>query len=134
MAIVNNMYSEKESLTTTIEWNIKEIIHQRGEDWCPVEDWNTLLPDLDDVAGGGLPAIARDSGLDVDAFVFLTGSMAKGKDSYGQELLGYAYIGTTCENDTGARVSLTKVVEGEWKGNDTFTAEVRLKCDPGHGY
>ena len=43
MEIVNEMYSEKDSLETTIEWNIKKIIHKRGRNWCPVTDWNTIL-------------------------------------------------------------------------------------------
>ena len=60
MEIVNEMYSEKDSLETTIEWNVKKIIHKRGRDWCPLTDWGTLLD-------GELMDIARESSLDVYA-------------------------------------------------------------------
>ena len=107
MAIVDEMYSEKESLETTIEWT-ETILHARGRDWCPVTDWGTIL-------GSDLANIARESGRDVDAFVFLTGSRSR-------DGLGLAFVGTTCSSDKGSmhnvgieampasRVSVTRTV------------------------
>ena len=115
MEIVNEMYSEKDSLETTIEWNIKKIIHKRGRDWCPLTDWGTLLD-------GELMDIARESSLDVDAFVFLTGSTANSG-------LGLAYMGTTCSPDKGMRISMNRyTADGEsvFKGKDAYTAEVKF--------
>ena len=114
MEIVNEMYSEKDSLETTIEWNIKKIIHKRGRDWCPVM--------FGDILGGELQDIARESSLDVDAFVFLTAS-------YADDGLGLAYVGTTCSPDKGMRISMNRYTadgESQFKGKDAYTAEVKF--------
>ena len=112
MAIVDEMYSEKESLETTIEWT-ETILHARGRDWCPVTDWGTIL-------GSDLANIARESGRDVDAFVFLTGSRSR-------DGLGLAFVGTTCSSDKGSRISMNKYgPAGQFKGKDAYTAEVKF--------
>ena len=122
MDIVNQTYSEKE-LTTKIEWNVMDIIHQSGQDWCSVANWDSILDDT-------IYGIARNLNLDVDAFVFLTGSNGRENNT----LIGMAYKEVTCNDDMGARISLSMFCQKGFKGEDAYTAEVRLKCDPGHGY
>ena len=113
MAIVDEMYSEKESLETTIEWT-ETILYARGRDWCPVADWVPLIRNE-------LPNIARESGRDVDVFVFLTGSRSR-------DGLGLAKgIGTICSADKGQRININKYGgQSQFKGRDAYTAEVKL--------
>ena len=112
MAIVDEMYSERESLETIIEWNTAAILYARGRDWCPVTDWSAIIR-------SDLANIARESGRDVDVFVFLTGSGSR-------DGLGLAWgIGTTCSSDKGQRINMNKYgPAGEFKGRDAYTAEV----------
>ena len=127
MAVVNHMYSERE-LTTKIEWNVTDIIHQSGHDWCSVADWNnTLFPG--DFWDGELYAIARNSKLDVDAFVFLTGSTGRENNT----LMGMAYKEVTCDPDKGKRISLSMYCQRGFKTRDAYSAEVRLEHDPRFG-
>ena len=117
MAIVDEMYSERESLETIIEWNTAAILYARGRDWCPVTDWSAIIR-------SDLANIARESGRDADVFVFLTGSGSR-------DGLGLAWgIGTTCSSDKGQRINMNKYgPAGEFKGRDAYTAEVSQNFD-----
>ena len=114
MAVVNEMYSEEDSLKTTIQWNIKAIQHW-NDTWCNSMEWKSLMEWY-------YPGIARDSGLDMDAFIFLTGSDTIG-GGYGLA----ADIGTTCSSDKGERVNVNRYggADAANKGMDASTAEVR---------
>ena len=110
MAIVDEMYSERDSLTTVVQWT-DTVIHARGHDWCPWKNWENLLPKL--------ATWARESGRNDDAFVFLTGSKTKAKG------LGLAPIGTVCSSDAGKRISMNRYgPKNRFKGHDAYTAEV----------
>ena len=113
MAFVNQMYAEKDSLETTIEWTWT-MEHKRGQDWCIV-DWeesglfNSILPNL-----------ARESARDANIFVFLTGSAS-------EDGLGLGSQGTVCDSDKGSRININKYGgPADFKGPDANTAEVNL--------
>ena len=130
MSIVNHMYSEKE-LKTEIYWDVKEIIHQRGQKWCKVAHFEDLV--VKNFPDGKLATIARNSALDVNAYVFLTGSNTTCENCLGishPDKINPIELGTICDSDKGKRVSLSKFVNGNIKGKDAYTAEVRLKRDP----
>ena len=113
MALVNQMYAEKDSLETTIEWTWT-IEHKRGQNWC-IGRWgesglfNSILPNL-----------ARESGRDANIFVFLTGSASK-------DGLGLAWESVVCDSDKGSRININKYGgNAVFKGQDAYTAEVNL--------
>ena len=112
MAIVDEMYSERDTLTTVIEWT-DTVIPASGHDWCPSKNWGNLLR-------GKLATWARESGRNDDIFVFLTGSKTKSGS------LGQAYrIGSICSSDKGKRTNINRYgPEGQFKGKDAYTAEV----------
>ena len=45
MAVVDEMYSEKDTLETEIEINVVGIENAEGFNWSDDADWDTLLPD-----------------------------------------------------------------------------------------
>ena len=112
MAVVDEMYSERDSLTTVIEWT-DTIIHARGHDWCPYKKWTPLLR-----GNGKLATWARESGRNDDIFVFLTGSKTKSGG------LGEAYgIGNICSSDKGKRTNINRYGgPSDFKGKDAYTA------------
>ena len=112
MAIVDEMYSEKDSLKTVIEWT-DSIYVATGRDWCSESNWYALMD-------GELASYARQTG-DFDVYVFLTGSNAT------SDYLGLANLGTICDSDKGLRININRYgPEGQIKGKDAYTAEV---CD-----
>ena len=122
MAVVDEMYSERDSLTTVIEWT-DTIIHARGHDWCPYKKWTPLLR-----GNGKLATWARESGRNDDIFVFLTGSKTKCEPA---GCLGEASgIGNICSSDKGKRINIQRygyeIRSDHWgfKGKDAYTAEV----------
>ena len=42
MAVSNNIYKEKASLTTTIQWDVLKIQHAKGQDWTTGGSWQML--------------------------------------------------------------------------------------------
>ena len=111
MAIVDEMYSEKDTLKTTIKINTIGVKHAVGKEWSG--DWRTT------VLGENLPTgrIAKSSPYDANLYVFLTG---KGPGPF----LGLAGMGTVCNSGRGRRTSVCKYASGSQKGGDAYTAEV----------
>ena len=111
MAIVDEMYSEKDTLKTTIKINTIGVKHAVGEQWDG--DWRTT------VLGENLPTgrIAKSSPYDANLYVFLTGY-------YWGSNLGLAGMSTVCDSSRGRRTSVNKYSDGSQKGGDAYTAEV----------
>ena len=111
MAIVDEMYSEKDTLKTTIKINTIGVKHAVGEQWDG--DWRTT------VLGENLPTgrIAKSSPYNANLYVFVTGE-GPGND------LGLASTGTVCDSGRGRRTSINKYAVGSEKGGDAYTAEV----------
>ena len=77
-----------------------------------ISDQDLLIPRL-------LGTIARESEHEANAYVFLTGPASGG----GLGLAGKS--GSVCDSDRGERISISQYKGGEWKGPDSYTAEVR---------
>ena len=105
MEIVNEMYSERDSLKTTIKWNIISIQHLTGKDWASKE-WN-----LNEIS-----AEAAKQTIDADIYVFMTGQWSLSG-------LGVAYLGTAC-GPKETRININKYIYGGFKNGDAYTAEV----------
>ena len=119
MAIVDQLYSEKDTLKTEIANNLVGVEHASGSDWGSVDNWETKLSPFSNspVAGDAHSQIATDSPYDANLYVFLTGS--KSNDG-----LGLAQLGTVCDSDRKRRLSVNKYKSGDIKGGDAYTAEV----------
>ena len=119
MAIVDEMYSEKDTLTTEIEVNTIAIVHQSGYNWGNISDWG------DDMSPWSFPSsdnydlsgIAIASPHDANLYVFLSGQDA-------QDGLGLARLDALCDTSRYNRVSMNKYAPGDIKGGDAYTAEV----------
>ena len=112
MAIVDEMYSEKDTLKTEIKVNVVGVKHAVGQVWGG-KDWRT------EVLGENLPSgrLAKGSEFDANLYVFLTG---KGPGPF----LGLAGMGTVCNSGRGRRTSVCKYASGSQKGGDAYTAEI----------
>ena len=120
MAIVDELYSEKDTLTTEMEVTTVAIEHASGSNWGAVSDWgsdlspwtsSTPLPSND------LSSIAENSPHDANLYVFMTG-----EDS--EDGLGLATLSRLCETSRRNRVNINKYAPGSIKGGDAYTAEV----------
>merc|ERR1711962_206866 len=115
MAIVDEMYSEKDTLKTEIEVITVAIVHEKGENWGKIKSW-----DYDGICTDPerCPAtkIAVNSEIDVNLHVFITGSNSI-------EGLGLAPVGTVCDSGMTRRLSISKYASGSQKGGDAYTAE-----------
>ena len=119
MAIVDEMYSERDSLTTVIEWT-DTVIHARGHDWCPSKNWGNRSG-LANLLFGEIATWAMESGRNDDLFAFLTGTGMGTKSGY----LGLAFVGTACSSYKGDRISINRYFPADgFKGKDANTAEV----------
>lgn len=121
MAIVDEMYSEKDTLKTEIEVDLVGVEHASGSNWGTVDSWgNELSPWGDNpTAGNDISKIATDSQHDANLYVFLTGRGSKNG-------LGRAKLDSVCDSDRRRRVSINQYAEGLHKGGDAYTAEVSL--------
>ena len=119
MAIVDEMYSEKDTLTTEFEVTTVGIEHASGSNWGIVSDWGADLSPWSNPtdSSNDLSKIAKDSSYDANLYVFLTGS-----DS--NDGLGLATLGRVCEQSRKNRVSINQYAAGSIKGGDAYTAEV----------
>lgn len=115
MDIVEEMYSEKDSLETTIEFGDNfPIIPKIENSWCD-KVWSDIIE-----AEGELGLIARESEHEANAYIFFTADQAGGG-------LGIAgKIGSVCDPDRGERITISQYKEGQWKGPDMYTAEVNI--------
>ena len=119
MAIVDEMYSEKDTLTTEFEVSTVGIEHASGSNWGIVSDWGGDLSPWSNPtdSSNDLSQIARDSPYNSNLYVFLTGSDSK-------DGLGLATLGRVCEQSRENRVSINQYAAGSIKGGDAYTAEV----------
>ena len=117
MAIVDEMFSEKDTLQTEVKVHTIAIEHAVGENWSVSngKSWRN------DVLGENLPTgkIAKSSPYNANLYVFVTGE-GPGND------LGLASTGTVCNSGRGRRTSINKYAVGSEKGGDAYTAEVRI--------
>ena len=121
MAIVDEMYSEKDTLKTELEVKTVAIEHAEGKNWG-LEDWisnfspwsRAKKPEYD------LSKIATDSPHDANIYVFITG---RGPLSG----LGLATLDSVCDSQRTRRVNINKYSPGDIKGGDAYTAEVCFK-------
>ena len=123
MAIVDEMYSETDTLKTELEVTTVAIEHAKGENWGIVRKWCT------EVICESCPAaqIASNSELDVDLHVFITGS-----DSY--DGLGLANFGVVCSRKKQRKLSISKYSckkGASLKGCDAYTADT-IAHEMGH--
>ena len=119
MAIVDEMYSEKDTLKTEIEINTVAIVHANGSNWGIVDWWgNHLSPWFSSPnPGNDLSKIAVESNHVANLYVFITG-----KESISG--LGLAKLDSVCDTSRERRVSVNKYAAGDIKGGDAYTAEV----------
>ena len=112
MAIVDEMYSEKDTLQTEVKVHTIAVEHAVGENWSGPYWRNEVL-------GENLPTgkIAKSSPYNANLYVFVTGE-GPGND------LGLASTGTVCDTGRGRRTSINKYAVGSEKGGDAYTAEV----------
>ena len=113
MAIVDEMYSEKDTLQTEIEVNTIAIEHASGENWGISSDWSGEVLTWDGPTG----TISDSSPHDANLYVFVTGSES-------QEGLGLGWKGSLCDSSRRRRNCINKYSAGSQKGGDAYTAEV----------
>ena len=130
MAIVDEMYSERNTLATEFEVTTIATEYSKGSNWGMVSDWGReLLPWCKNSwfgcyrkehlvpPGNDLSSIAMNSPHNANLYVFMTGSASK--DSLGRA----ADIGTLCDQSRQERLNINKFAENH-RGGDTYTAEV----------
>ena len=118
MAIVDEMYSEKDMLKTEIEVNLVGVEHASGSNWGSVKLYNNLSPWFSDpIPENDLSQIATDSQHDANLYVFLTGSKSMGG-------LGRSTLESVCDSDRSRRVNVNMYEPGFQTGGDAYTAEV----------
>ena len=118
MAIVDEMFSENDTLKTEIEVNTKVVEHLRGEKWH-VRDWDDLIQSPFSFPGGKLSVIAAKSQHEANIYLFLTGH----ENVHGGKL-GSAYRSTVCDIKRNMRISLFK-----YHNNDKATANVSVSYE-----
>ena len=107
MAIVDEMYSEKDTLKTELEVDTIAVEHAAGE------RWSAELPyHLGENEATGI--IAKSSSYEANLYVFLSEGGNGG-------VLGRAGISTVCNWGRGRRTSINR-----YKGADSYTAQVIL--------
>ena len=114
MAIVDEMYSERDTLQTEVKVHTIGVKHAVGENWSGPYWRNEVL-------GENLPTgrIAKSSPYNANLYVFVTGESPDNN-------LGLASTGTVCDTGRGRRTSINKYAVGSEKGGDAYTAEVRI--------
>merc|ERR1719361_2092493 len=118
MVYVEEMFHEKDTLTTTIDINAKnlKIEHLSGQSW---------VTGMSGHLGRTLQKLARDSRDEVDLYVFVTG---RGNGNP----LGIAYVGTVCDSSRRRRVSINRYgIAGSQKNKVLYTAET-IAHEMGH--
>ena len=123
MAIVDEMYSEKDTLTTEFEVSTVAIEHAQGRNWA-LDKWGANFspwsspskPEYD------LSRIAINSQYDANIYVFVTGKSDINP-------LGRAEPYSVCDTSRRNRVNINKYASGSQKGGDAYTAEVYLNLN-----
>ena len=123
MAIVDEMYSEKDTLTTEFEVSTVAIEHAKGRNWA-LDKWGANFspwsspskPEYD------LSRIAINSPYEANIYVFVTGKSDVNP-------LGRAEPYSVCDTSRRNRVNINKYASGRQKGGDAYTAEVYLNLN-----
>ena len=121
MSIVDQMYSEKDTLTTEIEVNLVAIEHANGSNWGNL-DWETELTPFSTnytLDSNDLSKIAKNSPHDANLYVFITGKCSN-------DFLGLSNLDSVCNTDREKRININKYATSPngGKGYDAYTAEV----------
>jgi len=119
MAMVDEMYSQKDSLKTEIDVTTVLIEHIKGENWANVKSWKPyVFPKLFQ-----LSASAQN---DANLNVYLVGS------GYASEnLSNLGPLGVACSPSKWLKWSLVTYSKGTQKGDDAYVAE-KIAHEIGH--
>ena len=114
MAMVDEMYSEKDTLKTDIKINVLGIENSEGSDWSKTgkKDWNTLLNE-------DLKEIATESTYEANLYIFITNGVSPKKG-----WIGLAPMEVLCDPDPGQRININGYLAGNSKSGDAETASV----------
>ena len=111
MALVDEIYSEKDTLKTILDVNVVGIEHAKGENWGE-EKW------LPNPFWAKLKDIAEKSSKEANLYIFLTvGGSQEG-------FAGLAPLGVVCDYYLDQRMNINGYYEGTHKGGDAYTASV----------
>jgi len=97
MAVVDEMFSERDTLQTELEVITVAIEHAKGENWGILD---TFYESICESCSAG--KIALNSQLDVNLHVFITGSKSK------ERLDGLANLGSVCSKKKYDKLSINK--------------------------
>ena len=114
MAMVDEMYSEKDTLKTDIKINVLGIEHSEGSNWSKTgkKDWNSLLNE-------DLSEIATESTYEANLYIFITNGVSPKKG-----WIGLANMEVLCDPYRGRRVNINGYLAGNIKSGDAETASV----------
>ena len=113
MALVDEIYSEKDTLKTKLDVNVVGIEHAKGERWAG-EKW------LPEPFWAKLKNIAEKSAKEANLYIFFT-------DGGSQEgFAGLAPLGSLCDYWLDDRMNINGYYEGNHKGGDAYTASVNI--------
>ena len=125
MSIVDQMYSEKDTLTTEIEVNLVAIEHANGSNWGNF-DWYTKLTPWSKryqyytLDNNDLSEIAKNSPHDANLYVFITGKCSN-------RFLGLSNLDSVCDRGRDNRININRYATSQkigGKGGDAYTAQV----------
>ena len=124
MSIVDQMYSEKDTLTTEIEINLVAIEHANGSNWGNYQWSKELTPwskkyQYHTLDSNDLSNIAKNSPHDANLYVFITGKCSN-------RWLGLSNLDSVCNTDREKRININRYAASQngGKGGDAYTAEV----------
>ena len=111
MALVDEIYSEKDTLKTILDVNVVGIEHAKGENWGGAK-WGP------DSFWENLKNIAEKSSKEANLYIFFTDG--ESEEGY----TGLAPMSVVCNDYLDARMNINGYYEGNLKGGDAFTASV----------
>ena len=122
MSIVDQMYSEKDTLTTEIEVNLVGIEYAKGSNWGKFDWYTELTPWSQNYVNDSndLSKIAKNSPHDANLYVFITGKCSN-------KYLGLSNLDSVCDIAREKRININKYAPSQnssGKGGDAYTAEV----------
>jgi len=120
MAMVDEMYSEKDSLKTEIDVITVSIEHLEGENWGYTNTWTPLFPKFMSFSASRL----EHNGADLNVYLVGTGTVVT---KYRLPNLGP--LGVACSHQKALKWSLTTYADG--KGADAYTA-TKIAHEIGH--
>ena len=111
MALVDEIYSEKDTLKTELDVNVVGIEHAKGERWAG-KKW------LPDPFWANLKNIAEKSSKEANLYIFFTDGGSK------EGFAGLAPMSVVCDDYLDQRMNINGYYEGNHKGGDAYTASV----------